>query len=254
MNRRRFLATSAVGAVGWLHGVPAARAQGQVPVPPAAAGPAVPFGQSPLGISDDGRDGMLYVPKSYREAVPAPLLIMLHGFAGWADEMKSTYALAEEFGVVVIAPESRALTWGQAAPGFDVDVKYIGAAYRKVTALVNIDPDRVGLGGRSDGASYALSMGLAYGNIFNHLIVLSAGLMVPVQRDGKPRIFIAHGTEDHQMPIVLTGRTFASTLKDEGYDVTYREYQGGHGTPAAIAREAFVWLVGRDPKAVEPGR
>ncbi|MEZ5286511.1 MAG: hypothetical protein R2712_17235 [Vicinamibacterales bacterium] len=27
--------------------------------------------------------------------MPAPLLVMLHGFAGWADGMKSTFALAE---------------------------------------------------------------------------------------------------------------------------------------------------------------
>jgi predicted esterase len=173
---------------------------------------------------------------------------MLHGFGGWADEMKSTYALAEEFGVVLIVPESRQVTWGQGVPGFDPDVRYIGAAYRKVTSLVNIDPDRVGLGGRSDGAGYALSMGLAYGDIFNHLIVIAGGAMNPIRRKGKPKIFVAHGTNDQTMPIDLTGRRFSATLKEEGYDVTYREYDGGHGTPTAIVREAFVWLVGRNLK------
>jgi phospholipase/carboxylesterase len=240
MDRRRFLAWSAAGTVGWVHG---ARTAAQAEQPAAADG--VPRGQSPLGISDDGRDGVLFVPASYREPVPAPLLIMLHGFGGWADEMKSTYALAEEFGVVLIVPESRQVTWGQGAPGFDPDVRYIGAAYRKVTGLVNIDPDRVGLGGRSDGAGYALSMGLAYGDIFNHLIVIAGGAMNSIRRKGKPKVFIAHGTNDQTMPIDLTGRKFSATLKEEGYDVTYREYEGGHGTPAAVVRESFVWLVGR---------
>ena len=77
----------------------------------------MPRGQSPLGISDDGRDGVLFVPASYRDTVPAPLLVMLHGYGGWADEMKSTFSLAEEFGVVVIAPESRDVTWGRESPG-----------------------------------------------------------------------------------------------------------------------------------------
>jgi predicted esterase len=51
------------------------------------------------------------------------------------------------------------------------------------------------------------------------------------------------------MPIDLTGRLYSKQLKDEGYSVTYREYEGGHGTPISVVREAFVWLVGRDPKA-----
>ena len=181
MDRRRFLARTAAGAVGW---VQVTRLAAQALQAPADA---VPRGQSPLGISDDGRDGVLFVPASYRDTVPAPLLVMLHGYGGWADEMKSTFSLAEEFGVVVIAPESRDVTWGRESPGFDEDVRYIGAAYRKVTKLVNIDPARVGLGGRSDGAGYALTMGLAYGDIFNHLIVIAGGRMNPIRRKGKRR-------------------------------------------------------------------
>jgi phospholipase/carboxylesterase len=247
MDRRRFLARAAAGAVGWVQGT-GLRAQ----TSPAVQGDSVPRGQSPLGISDDGRDGVLFVPASYRDTVPAPLLVMLHGYGGWADEMKSTFSLAEEFGVVVIAPESRDVTWGRESPGFDEDVRYIGAAYRKVTKLVNIDPARVGLGGRSDGAGYALTMGLAYGDIFNHLIVIAGGRMNPIRRKGKPKIFIAHGTDDQVMPIELSGRPFAARLKEEGYEVTYREYEGGHLTPPALVREAFVWLVGREPKSGLP--
>jgi predicted esterase len=173
---------------------------------------------------------------------------MLHGFGGWADEMKSSYDLAEEFGVVLIAPESRNVTWGQSTPGFDADVRYIGKAYRQVTDVINVDPERVGLGGRSDGAGYALSMGLAYGDVFNHLIILSGGLMVPARRKGRPKIFLAHGSDDRQMPIDLTGRKYSATLTSEGYDVTYREYEGGHATPPYVVKEAFAWLVGRAPQ------
>jgi predicted esterase len=197
-----------------------------------------------LGLSDEGRDGVLYVPKGYKHGSPAPLLIMLHGFGGWADEMKSTFALAEEFGVVLIVPESRDATWGRSAPGFDADVRYIGAAYRKVRDMFDLDPDRVGLGGRSDGAGYALSMGLAYGDIFNHLLVFAGGLMGPFRRQGKPRVFIGHGVKDQQMPIDVTARKFAASLKADGYDVTMREHDGGHGTPVAVVREAFEWFVG----------
>jgi predicted esterase len=216
--------------------------------PAAAAQDAVPYGQTRLGLSDDVRDGTLFVPKSYKPGTPMPLLIMLHGFSGWGDNQRRLFDLAEELGFLVITPESRDITWGQEAPGFDQDVKYIGAAFRHVGSLVNIDFDRVALGGQSDGAGYALTMGLAYGDTFNHLIVLAGGgLIEPIRRQGKPKIFIAHGVKDTTMPIEISGRKNAKQLTDEGYDVTYREHDGGHGTPAAITREAVLWFLGKTP-------
>jgi phospholipase/carboxylesterase len=245
INRRVFLRIGAAGAAGWLSGEARAQTTGAAQPAPAPADDGIPYGRSPLGISDDGRDGTLYVPKSYKHGSPAPLMVMLHGFGGWGDEMRSTFALAEEFGVVVIAPESRDVTWGKEIPGFDADVKYIGAAYRKVRAFFDLDPDRVALAGRSDGAGYALSMGLAYGDTFNHLIIFAGGSMLPYHKQGKPKIFIAHGIQDRTMPIEATGRKFAAELKAENYAVTYREHEGGHGTPPAVVREAFEWFVGK---------
>lgn len=236
MNRRGFLTLSAASALGWLHGARDAHAE-------ARAQSEIPFGESRLGLSDDGRDGMLYVPKSYRPGVPMPLLMMLHGFAGWAERVRYTFTLAEEFGVIVIAPESRGLTWGQSAPGFDADVRYLGAAYRHVEDFLDVDRSHVALGGHSDGAGYALAMGLAYGDVFNHLMVFSAGMMIPFRKQGKPQIFIAHGVDDSQMPIDRTSRRFVPQLKAEGYDVTYREYAGGHGVSQPIVREAFEWFL-----------
>ena len=228
MHRRHFLALGAT-ALGLAQASRAVRAQ------------EIPWGESRLGISDDGRDGTLYVPRNYEDGKPAPLVIMLHGLGGIATRF--AFPLAEEFGVVVISPESREITWGQAAPGFDDDVKYIGAAFRKVTALLDIDSKRIALGGVSDGATYALSMGLAYGDTFNHLMIFAAGIPAPVRKRGKPKIFVGHGTEDHQMPIDDTARSWGPKLKAEGYDIIIREHPGGHGAPLPIVREAFEWLV-----------
>ncbi len=262
LTRRGFFASAAT--LPWLAPVTRVVAQTQTPpapatpaTPPAPATPAspatppspdVPYGISPLGLSDGMRDGSLYVPKSYRDTTPMPVLVMLHGYSGWGDEMKSTFQLAEEFGVVIVAPDSRDVTWGRSAPGFDQDVRFISAAFRKAVQNLNLDPDRVALGGRSDGAGYALSMGLAYGDTFNHVIAIAGGMMAPVRKKGQPKIFIAHGTTDQQMPIDRTGRLFQQQLKDEGYDVTYREYEGGHATPVDVVREAFAWLTGKSFK------
>ena len=206
------------------------------------------YGESRLGISDDDRDGTLYVPKNYKAGVPMPAIMWLHGLAGSGDGARGLFPLAEEFGVIIIAPESRGLTWGNEIPGFDEDVHFLGPAYRHVAGLVDIDPAHVALAGVSDGAGYALSMGLAYGNTFNHLMVFSGGLMIPFRKQGQPRIFLAHGANDQNMPIDLTAHKFVPQLKAEGYDVTYHEYEGGHRVPPAEIREAFKWFVGSKAK------
>lgn len=237
MNRRAFLSLGAASAMGLLSEARMAGAQ-------TAVRPAVPYGPSRLGLSDDDRDGTLYIPKSYKPGVPMPVLMMLHGFAGTGEGVRGMFPLAEEFGVVMIAPESRGLTWGRSIPGFDADVRYLGPAYRRVADLVDIDETRVALGGVSDGAGYALSMGLAYGDSFNHLIIFMGGQMIPYRNQGKPKIFMAHGVDDTQMPIDKTARVYLPRLKDDGYDVTYHEYQGGHRVPPAEIRAAFEWFAG----------
>ncbi|MDR1988683.1 MAG: hypothetical protein LBQ09_00460 [Acidobacteriaceae bacterium] len=235
MNRRAFLKLGGTATAGWL----AASRAGYAQEPPEK----IPYGETPLNLSDDFRDGTFYVPKSYTPGVPMPLLMMLHGYSGGSQSVRFTFPLAEEFGVIVIAPESRDLTWGQSIPGFDADVKYLGAAFRYVNSILDVDPTHVALGGVSDGAGYALSMGLAYGDTFNHLMIFSTGLMIPMRRQGMPKIFLAHGTRDVQMPIDRTARLWVPKLKEEGYDITYREYDGGHGAPPEVVRESFEWFV-----------
>jgi predicted esterase len=45
------------------------------------------------------------------------------------------------------------------------------------------------------------------------------------------------------MPIDRTARKFVPELRSEGYEVTYREYDGGHGAPLPVVRESFEWFV-----------
>jgi phospholipase/carboxylesterase len=249
MDRRAFLATGAAGAVAWMAGTRRAMAQtpGQTP-----AQSDIPYGETRLQLAeddDDEREGLLYVPKSYKDGQPMPLLTMLHGLAGGADSERSLFPLAEEFGVIILAPESRKVTWGRDAPGFDKDSVYIVNALRYVNRTLYMDPAHVAIGGVSDGATYALTMGLVYGDSFSHLIIFSEGVPVPQRKQGRPKIFIAHGTQDTQMPIDYTSRRFVPQAKADGYEVTYREYDGGHGAPRPLMREAFEWFVGKPAAA-----
>ena len=247
MDRRVFLTGGAAGALALLAGTRSAKAQAGNPAaaPNQADNPNFPYGETRLALAenDDDPEGALYVPKSYKDGVPMPVLCMLHGLGG--AEPRFTFPLAEEFGVIIVAPQSRRVAWGKEIPGFDNDSKYIVEALRYVNRTLYMDPTHVAIGGVSDGATYAISMGLAYGDSFSHLMIFSEGIPVPYRKEGKPKIFIGHGTKDTQMPVDMTARATVPKLKSEGYDVTYVEYDGGHGAPAPVVRQAFEWFVGK---------
>ena len=175
--------------------------------------------------------------------MPMPLVVMLHGAGGNGMSARIRYPLADELGFIMLAPDSRdERTWDELLGAFGPDEEFIGAAVRSTMARCSIDRRRVALAGVSDGASYALSLGVGNGDIFSHLIAFSPAFVLPSRVRGKPRIFISHGTRDQVMPIESTGRNVVRRMKALGYDVTYREFDGGHAVPDPISREAFEWF------------
>ena len=199
-------------------------------------------GEHPLGLSF-WRDGLLYIPKSVAARASAPLFVMLHGGGDRAHQMRYLFPPAEELGVVVLVPDARDNTWDGIDSRIGPDVVFIDAALRHTFQRVAIDPTRVAIGGASDGASYALSLGLANGDLFTHLIAFApGGIFTPGPTIGRPRIFVAHGTRDRVLPIDFTSRRMVPQLREAGYDVTYREFDGVHAVPTPIAREALEWL------------
>ena len=193
---------------------------------------------------DGGRDGVLYVPRGIQPAAPVPLAVMLHGAGGTGDAMRFTFALADEFGVPVLAPDSRGRTWDVILGGFGPDVEFINAALAYAFERMAVDPARIGIGGFSDGASYALSLGTANADLFTHVLAFSPGFIALAGQRGKPRVFISHGARDEVLPIDRTSRSIVPDLERRGYDVTYREFNGPHTVPADLAREAFGWFTG----------
>jgi phospholipase/carboxylesterase len=229
MTRRTFLA--AAGAAGALA---CAR--------PSAAADGVRIGQQPLKLGDD-RDGLLYIPRGYKSDVPAPLVLMLHGAGSTALSVAYTFGMDDEHGLIILAPDSRdESTWDLLLHGYGPDVEFIGAALKDTYARCAVDRSRMTIAGHSDGASYALSLGIGTGDTFGRIMAFSPGVMQPAEVHGKPRIFISHGLSDPVMPIDVTSRKFVPRLKALGYDVTYREYEGRHGVTPEVVREAFEWL------------
>jgi len=85
--------------------------------------------------------------------------------------------------------------------------------------MCNVDPKHLALGGFSDGASYALSLGMTNGDLFTALMAFSPGFSRPAANRGKPRIFVAHGRQDQILAIDATSRPIVRSLKKDGYDV-----------------------------------
>lgn len=98
--------------------------------------------------------------------------------------------------------------------------------------------------GFSDGATYALALGRANGTLFSRIIAFSPGFLIPAHLRGSPRIFISHGRQDDVLLIDSCSRIIVPRLRRDGYDVTYREFDGEHEVPDAIVREALEWFVG----------
>ena len=121
----------------------------------------------------------------------------------------------------------------------------IDRALDQVFATVAVDPERVGVAGFSDGASYALGLGLANGGLFGRIIAFSPGFIPPAPRAGNPAVFVSHGEDDGVLPIRSTSRRIVPALRQAGYDVTYVEFDGGHTVPPDVARRALEWLINR---------
>ena len=209
---------------------------------PSPSGAAASTGLRPLGLGS-GRDGLLYVPAGYGAEKKAPLALTLHGAGGDARSGVSHFLdLADEAGVVLIAPESRGRTWDLLAGGFGPDVAFIDRALERTFDRVAVDARRLAMTGFSDGASYALSLGPTNGDLFTHLIAFSPGFMAPATKRGKPPVFVSHGTRDGVLPIQETSRRIVPELERDDYEVRYREFDGPHTVPPSVAREALDWF------------
>jgi len=185
------------------------------------------------------------MPAGYRADKPAPLVVTLHGAGGHAGHgLGILRHLADESGLILLAPASRASSWDIISDdSFGPDVAFIDRALAYTFARCAVDPARVAVGGFSDGASYALSIGVSNGDLFRHILAFSPGYMAPGGLEGRPRVFVSHGTGDQVLPIERCSRRVVPALRRAGYDVRYREFDGPHTVPAEMSRDALAWFL-----------
>ncbi|KAG2436149.1 hypothetical protein HYH02_011653 [Chlamydomonas schloesseri] len=221
--------------------------------------------------------GFVYVPRSYDPRRPSPLAVMLHGAGGRADPLSGNWSFGgarevEDSRLIIVVPESAGRTWDAVRGGsFGPDVVALDGALSAVFAAFAVDASRVALAGHSDGASYALSLGLANPQLFTHLLAFSPGFMRPqpaaeaaMQRAGSsthsgsgssmhsgsgsgsssvwPRVFVSHGTGDRVLPVGCS-RGIVTRLRAARIDVSYHEFEGGHVIPGHVAAEGLSFFL-----------
>jgi predicted esterase len=194
---------------------------------------------------DATRDALVHVPPDLDRARAAPLAVVLHGAGGSAaGALPMLRDAADAQGMLVVAPSSRRSTWDAIVGGLGPDVAQVDAALAWVFDRYPVDPSRIAIAGFSDGASYALVLGLANGDLFTHVLAFSPGFSAPPQRNGRPVLYVSHGTRDAVLPIDRCSRRIVPVLEREGYAVRYVEFDGPHVVPQEIAREALDLFLG----------
>lgn len=189
------------------------------------------------------RRAVALVPPSLGSG-PVAVAVLLHGSGGEPDQAISYLEpFASAASVVVLAPPSRDYTWDAILGRPGPDVESIGHVLHWAFERFTIDRKHLVVGGFSDGASYALGVGDANGDVFASAVALSPGFIPPAPSVGKCRIFVSHGTADTVLPIDRCSRRLVPELRREGHDLRYEEFEGGHVIPPRIARQACEWML-----------
>lgn len=216
------------------------------PVKAERSRPDLKRGTRSLGLRRD-RDAVLFIPESYSADGPATLIVFLHGAGGRPERALGIISgEVEKRGAIVLAPASQGATWDVLEGQYGPDVAFIDRGLQRVFDEVDVNPKRLTIAGFSDGASYALSLGLMNGKLFPNIIAFSPGFMSPLSQDGRPRVFMSHGDRDPILPIEQCSRVLAPQLRERGCEVDFREFKGGHAVPPEMRQAAFEWLYRSD--------
>jgi predicted esterase len=213
---------------------------GRIVARPRARTSESPEGERALDLGET-RDAILRVPARTTTG-SLPLLVLLHGAgSSGAAILRRLGEAAAAAGLAVLAPDSRGSTWDAIRGGFGRDVEFVNQALDRVFESIAVDDTRLTIGGFSDGATYALSLGLINGDLFKRVVAFSPGFLVNGERHGQPDVFVSHGMGDTILPIDDCSRAIVENLRRRAYRVVFREFAGGHEIPAPIAREAMAW-------------
>ncbi len=214
-----------------------------------------PGGEPPetglVTLSRHGSKAYLMTPETLDPGRAYPLVTVLHG-AGRQDELLvRAYAdEPERRQALFLVVRSCQPTWDLIAGGDGEDLEFLAYAYDGIYGRYRVDPARQALVGYSDGATYALAVGLSNPRVFAAVMAWAAGFLAIdtanlAPDDPKPRVLLEYGTQDQLFPFDRVALPMRQALEGLGYTVTFRADEGGiHWPSPGFQPAALDWFLG----------
>jgi phospholipase/carboxylesterase len=214
---------------------------------PEDTGEAPPTGH--VSVERGAARAVLLTPPSIDPTRLYPLVTVLHG-AGRQDEMlvRACRGEPEKREALFLVPRSVHPTWDLIACEERPDLEFLAYAYDLIYRRYPIDPERQALLGYSDGASYALSVGLANPGVFRAVMGWAAGFVALDESrleaaERRPEVLLEYGTHDPLFPFDRVALPMRAHLEGLGYRVEFRVDEGGRHWPSgSFQSEALDWF------------
>jgi phospholipase/carboxylesterase len=211
-----------------------------------------------------------YIPVS--AGAHPPLLVLLHGAGHQQLKILESFEdEADKRGIVLLAPDSRGPTWdvvrtAEESPSVEsplaqelahrfsasADGRRVEAAIANLGKIIPIDRAHSVLAGFSDGATFALGMGMSRDHPFSSVIAWSPGIAIESSHPARGRrVFISHGRQDPVLRFDITCGEIVPMLEEEGARVTFLPFNGRHEIPAAVKDALLDAAFGTVPGTVE---
>ncbi len=204
----------------------------------------------------------LHRPGTVETASPAAILIHGRG-ANERDLLPIGVQLPDELDILSVrAPQSMprpgSFTWydldiedgdihqSQPEPdGFQESLEMVHSFVAEAIEGYNLDADRIGLLGFSQGAIMALSALVGNPEQYRWIVALNGYLAashesIVENAAGKP-VFIGCGSQDQLIPAARAKRA-ADRLRDAGADVRFERYPVGHATTPSEVTDIVSWV------------
>jgi len=192
-----------------------------------------------------------------------PLLILMHGYGSNDKDMSSlAFSLDQRCMIVCVqAPHEigfNKFSWYQfnrSGDGYAFSFDQLKESRDGVMKLIqnlqethHINPDKIMVGGFSQGGMMSLALGLKHSDIIDGVIVLSGDLLDEVveEIEGKELeqripIYMSHGRQDKVLPFAEAVKD-VKLLKSKGFDVDEHYYDGAHNISAENLKSLQLWL------------
>jgi len=216
------------------------------------------------GVQKIGANAFFYRPASVASS-GRPLIVLLHG-AGMSARsfLDNARGEADRCGCLLLSVQSAGATWdtidlvrnaakgGSATPDqlFGNDAGRVEQALSVALRAADADRRSVMLAGFSDGASYALSLGLYNPAIVRGVIAIAPGFhLEPAAINPRQRLFIAHSPTDQVLSFERTRDDTVASLQRAGFDIRFRTFEGGHRVNKPVLAEGVDFVLGRSAAA-----